>query len=64
MPSRRSRDTTSRVRCSGFEHIEALRDATNVIYTSDETKRRFEILARLVFSRFKALLWTTTKNTN
>jgi type I site-specific restriction-modification system R (restriction) subunit len=41
---------------TGFERIEALRDATNAVYTSDEAKRRFEILARLVFARFKALL--------
>ncbi len=26
------------------------------VYTNDETKRRFEIMAREVFSRFKALL--------
>jgi type I restriction enzyme R subunit len=26
------------------------------IYTSDEARRRFQILARVVFSRFKALL--------
>jgi type I restriction enzyme R subunit len=41
---------------TGFERIEALRDATNAVYTTDEAKRRFEILARLVFARFKALL--------
>jgi type I restriction enzyme R subunit len=41
---------------TGFERIEALADAVEAIYTSDETKRRYEILARLVFSRFKALL--------
>jgi type I restriction enzyme, R subunit len=41
---------------AGFERIEALRDATNAVYTADEAKRRFEILARLVFARFKALL--------
>jgi type I restriction enzyme R subunit len=41
---------------TGFERIEAIRDATNAVYTSDEAKRRFEILARLVFARFKALL--------
>jgi len=39
---------------TGFARIEALRDATNAVYTSDEAKRRFEILARLVFARFKA----------
>jgi type I restriction enzyme R subunit len=41
---------------TGFGRIEALADAVEVIYTSDEAKRRYEILARLVFSRFKALL--------
>jgi len=40
----------------GFGRIEALRDATDVLYVSDETKRRFEIMAREVFSRFKALI--------
>ena len=39
-----------------FDRIEALRDATNAVYTSDEAKRRFEIMARQVFARFKALL--------
>ena len=36
--------------------IEALRDAVDALYTSDEAKRRFEIMARQVFIRFKALL--------
>jgi type I restriction enzyme R subunit len=40
----------------GFDRIAALRDAVNALYTSDETKRRFEIMAREVFTRFKALL--------
>jgi type I restriction enzyme, R subunit len=40
----------------GFTRITALRDAVNVLYTSDEAKRRFEIMAREVFARFKALL--------
>lgn len=40
----------------GFERITALRDAVNALYTSDEAKRRFEIMAREVFARFKALL--------
>jgi type I restriction enzyme, R subunit len=40
----------------GFQRIEALRDAVDALYTSDEAKRRFEIMARQVFSRFKALL--------
>jgi type I restriction enzyme R subunit len=41
---------------TGFARIEALRDAVDAIYTSDETKRRYEIMARQVFVRFKALL--------
>jgi type I restriction enzyme R subunit len=41
---------------TGFERIAALRDAVNALYTSDEAKRRFEIMAREVFARFKALL--------
>ncbi len=40
----------------GFTRISALADAVNAVYTSDETKRRFEIMARQVFIRFKALL--------
>lgn len=40
----------------GFTRIEALRDAADALYTSDEAKRRFEIIARQVFIRFKALL--------
>jgi type I restriction enzyme R subunit len=40
----------------GFLRIAAIADAVEVIYTSDEAKRRFEILARQVFSRFKALV--------
>lgn len=41
---------------SGFTRIEALRDAVDALRTSDESRRRFEITARHVFSRFKALL--------
>jgi type I restriction enzyme R subunit len=41
---------------SGFDRIQALRDATDVLYTSDEVKRRYEIMARQVFICFKALL--------
>jgi type I restriction enzyme R subunit len=41
---------------TGFHRIEALRDAVDALYTSDEAKRRFEIMARQVFIRFRALL--------
>ena len=40
----------------GFARIQLLADAVEAVYTSDESKRRYEILARTVFSRFKALL--------
>ena len=40
----------------GFARIKGLKDAVEAVYTSDEVKRRFEVLARQVFTRFKALL--------
>jgi type I restriction enzyme R subunit len=40
----------------GFVRIQALADAVDAVYLSDESKRRFEILARQVFVRFKALI--------
>lgn len=40
----------------GFDRIKALRDAVDVLYTSDDARRRFEIMARQVFLRFKTLL--------
>jgi len=40
----------------GFTRIALLADAVDAVYTSDEAKRRYEILARVVFGRFKALL--------
>ncbi|MHB1375779.1 MAG: type I restriction endonuclease subunit R, partial [Thauera sp.] len=41
---------------TGFDRIQALRDAVDAVYASDEAKRRFEIMARQLFSRFKVLL--------
>ena len=43
-----------------FARIKALADAVDAVYSSDEAKRRFEILARQVFIRFKALLMEPT----
>ena len=40
----------------GFPKIEAIADGVEAVYTSDESKRRFEIMARQVFLRFKALV--------
>jgi type I restriction enzyme R subunit len=44
------------VGAKGFTRIQALADAVDAVYTSDEAKRRFEILARQIFIRFKGLL--------
>lgn len=41
---------------TGFARTKLFRDAVEVLYTSDIAKRRFEVLARQVFTRFKALL--------
>lgn len=41
---------------TGFTKTKLLRDAVDALYTSDESRRRFEIIARQVFERFKALL--------
>ncbi|MGH8659368.1 MAG: type I restriction endonuclease subunit R, partial [Gammaproteobacteria bacterium] len=49
-------DATRLHGATGFDRIQALRDAVDAVYTSDEAKRRFEILAQQVFMRFKALL--------
>lgn len=55
-------DSTRLVGSKGFARIQALRDAVDALYTSDESKRRFEIIAREVFSRFKALLMEPSAN--
>ena len=41
---------------TGFTKIAAIDAGVEAVYTSDETKRRFEILCRQVFIRFKALV--------
>lgn len=40
----------------GFSRIQVIAYAVDAVYTSDESKRRFEIMARQVFIRFKALI--------
>ena len=49
-------DPATLVGSTGFARIKRLKDAVEAVYSSDEAKRRFEILARQVFVRFKALL--------
>jgi type I restriction enzyme R subunit len=40
----------------GFARIQLLAEAVDAVYTSDEAKRRYQILAQVVFNRFQALL--------
>ena len=40
----------------GFDRTKLLRDAVDALYSSEDSKRRYEIIARQVFERFKALL--------
>ena len=49
-------DPVTLVGSTGFARIKGLKDAVEAVYSSDKAKRRFEILARQVFVRFKALL--------
>lgn len=49
-------DPATLIGTKGFARIKGLADAVEAVYTTDEAKRRFEILARQVFIRFKALL--------
>ena len=41
---------------TGFDKISAIKDAKDVINQSEETRKRFEIQARMVFKKFKACL--------
>lgn len=50
----------SLIGAKGFARIEGFADAVDAIYSTDEAKRRFEILARQLFIRFKALVTEPT----
>ena len=49
-------DPAALIGSAGFARIKGLKDAVEAVYTSDEAKRRFEVLARQVFARFRALV--------
>ncbi|TBY85472.1 type I restriction endonuclease subunit R [Rhizobium leguminosarum bv. viciae] len=49
-------DSATLIGAKGFSRIKGLADAVDAIYSTDEAKRRFEIMARQVFIRFKSLL--------
>ena len=53
-------DPATLIGTKGFVRIKGLADAVEAVYATDETKRRFEILARQIFIRFKALLMEPT----
>lgn len=53
-------DTKRFISATGFAKIKALKDAVDAVYTNDDAKRRFEILARQVFIRFRALVTEPT----
>jgi type I restriction enzyme R subunit len=43
------------IESSGLEKLAAMEKGINAIYTNDETKRKFQVLARMVFKKYKAL---------
>lgn len=49
-------DASRLIGSKGFDRIQLFKDAEEALYASDDTKQRFEIIAREMFSRFKALL--------
>ena len=49
-------EPTNLVGAKGFDRTKLLRDAVDALYSSEDAKRRYEIIARQVFERFKALL--------
>jgi type I restriction enzyme R subunit len=49
-------DPAGLIGTTGFARIQGLHDAVDAVQTTDEDKRRFEIMARHVFARFKTLL--------
>ena len=53
-------DSATLIGAKGFNRIKSLADAVEAVYSSDEAKRRFEIMARQVFIRFKALVMEPT----
>lgn len=43
------------VNAEGLQKLAAMEKGVNAVYTNDETKRKFQILAREVFKKYKAL---------
>lgn len=43
------------VNTNGLQRLKALADGENAVYTNDETKKRFEVQARIVFKKYLAV---------
>jgi type I restriction enzyme R subunit len=43
------------IKANGLHKLAAMEKAVNAVYTNDETKRKFQILAREVFKKYKAI---------
>ena len=48
-------DLQELVNSDGLHKLAAMEKAVNAVYTNDETKRKFQVLAREVFKKYKAL---------
>lgn len=48
-------DLKELINADGLQKLAAMEKAVNAVYTNDETKRKFQILAREVFKKYKAL---------
>ena len=46
---------TELINANGLEKLAAMERGVNAVYTNDETKRKFQVLAREVFKKYKAL---------
>jgi type I restriction enzyme R subunit len=48
-------DLQELIKAGGLHKLAAMEKAVNAVYTNDETKRKFQVLAREVFKKYKAL---------
>ena len=48
-------DLQELINADGLQKLAAMEKAVNAVYTNDETKQKFQILAREVFKKYKAL---------
>lgn len=48
-------DLEELINADGLHKLAAMEKGVNAVYTNDETKRKFQILARAVFKKYKAL---------